>query len=83
MESAIIQSDFLDSLIKYIQHVRQVDNYIEFTIPPSLLIDNEEVLKYFHQDAVLQYERGKPGVPRGTIKDKNIFTYLINKFREL
>lgn len=75
--------EFFDPLICRIQHVRQADNYIEFTIPPNLSIDNSRVLLYFSEDAVLSFERGKPGVLRGTIKDKEVFDYLINKFKEL
>lgn len=82
MES-VIQPAFFDPLICRIQHIRQADRYIEFTIPPNLSIDNEQVLTYFNQNAVMSFERGKPGVLRGTIKDKKVFDYLIKKFNEL
>lgn len=82
MES-VIQPEFFEPLICRVQHIRQADNYIEFTIPPNLSIDSEQVLMYFNQDAVMTFERGKPGVLRGTIKDKMVFDYLIKKFKEL
>lgn len=82
MES-VIQSGFFDPLICRIMHIRQADMYIEFTIPPNLSIDNEQVVAYFNQDAVMTFERGKPGVLRGTIKDKEVFDYLIKKLKEL
>jgi hypothetical protein len=79
----VLQHEFFDPLIKYILHVRRVVGYIEFTIPPNLFIDTEQVLKYFDHDVVLQYERGEPGILRGTITDKHVFTYLVKKFQKL
>lgn len=79
----VIQPEFFDPLICRIMHVRQADRYIEFTIPPNLSIDNDQVLLYFNEDAVMTFERGKPGVLRGTIKDKEVFDYLVKKLKQL
>lgn len=79
----VIYPGFLDPLICRIMHIRQVDRYIEFTIPPNLSIDNDQVLLYFNEDAVMSFERGKPGVLRGTIKDKEVFDYIIKKLKQL
>jgi hypothetical protein len=83
MMESIIQPEFFDPLICHIMHIRQADRYIEFTIPPNLLIDNDQVLLYFNEDVVMSFERGKPGVLRGTVKDKEVFSYIINKLKEL
>lgn len=82
MES-VTYPEFFDPLICRIMHIRQDDRYIEFTIPPNNSIDNYQVLLYFNEDAVVSFERGKPGVLRGTIKDKEVFDYIINKLKQL
>lgn len=79
----VIYPVFFDPLICRIMHIRQVDKYIEFTVPPNQPIDNDQVLLYFNQDAVMTFEIGKPGVLRGTIKDKEVFDYLIKKLKQL
>lgn len=79
---SVIQPEFFDPLIKHIQCLQPASNYIEFTLPANLLVDDEQVLKYFEQDAVLCYERGALPILKGTIKDHIIFSYIIAKWAE-
>jgi nitrogen-specific signal transduction histidine kinase len=82
MES-VLQPTFFDPLVKHILRISEADNFIEFAIPNNLLVDNDKILTYFNMDAELLFERGNSQVLRGTIKDKEVFFYLIKKYRQL
>jgi hypothetical protein len=82
MES-VMQPAFFDPLVKHIIRFGEADNFIEFALPNNLLIDNDQILTYFNMDVQLLCERGNPQVLRGTIKDKEVFSYIIKKYRQL
>lgn len=62
--------------------VKPAQNYIEINVPHGLVIDKDEVLKYYENDATVVYERGSPAILKGTLKDTKLFNYLLAKYYE-
>lgn len=78
----ILNTSFFDPIAGYIRLVEHVRGYLEIEIPAGLTIDKDEVLKYYEDDVTAVYERGKPTILKGTLKDKNLFNYLLAKYYE-
>jgi hypothetical protein len=77
----LLNTSFFDPIAGYIKVVKP-NNYLEIQIPIGLTIDKEELLKYFDSDVEIVFERGKSGTIAGTIKDLEVFRYLLAKYYE-
>jgi hypothetical protein len=78
----ILNTSFFDPIAAYIRLVEPGRNYLEIEIAIGLTVDKDEVLKYYESDATLVYERGKPTKLKGTLKDAQLFGYLLAKYYE-
>jgi hypothetical protein len=74
----ILNASFFDPLVPYIKTISG-GRYVEIEIPHTLDINDGEILKYFEDDVVLSYERGKPTRLIGNLKDQAIADYLFSK----
>lgn len=79
----LLNTSFFDPIAGYIRMVKPAQNYIEINVPHGLTIDKDEVLKYYKNDAAIVYERGKPAILKGTLKDTKLFNYLLAKYYEI
>lgn len=78
----LLNTSFFDPIAGYIRMVGPAQNYIEIEVPIGLMIDKDEVLKYYEIDATVVYESGKPTILKGTLKDAKLFNYLLAKYYE-
>jgi hypothetical protein len=78
----ILNTSFFDPIAGHIRLVKPAQNYIEIEVPHGLTIDKDEVLKYYENDATLVYERSKSTMLKGTLKDPQLFRYLLAKYYE-
>lgn len=78
----ILNASFFDPIAGYIRVVKPAQNYLEINVPYGLIIDKDEVLKYYKEDATVVYERGYPAILKGTLKDTKLFNYLLAKYYE-
>lgn len=78
----VLNTSFFDPIAGYIRMVKPAQNYLEIQLPHGLTIDKDEALKYYESDATVVYERGKPAILKGTLKETKLFNYLLAKYYE-
>jgi hypothetical protein len=78
----VLNTSFFDPIAGYIRLLNPANKYLEIEVPIGLIIDKDEVLKYYEQDVTAIYQRGCPTILKGTLKDVNLFNYLMAKYYE-
>jgi hypothetical protein len=80
----IIHPAFFDPLIEYITAYDDGKQLIEFTLPSSFNINRQLILKYF-DSAEMHFDSERKLVFRltGSIKDRDLYLYLIDKTQML
>lgn len=82
MDSGIFDARIFDTIVPYILRI-EIDGRVEISAPNHLALDFDSIKAYFHEDATLFCERGKPSIIKGTLKDNDVINYLMNKVRML
>jgi hypothetical protein len=79
----VVQPAIFDPLIKFISEV-DISGKITFELPLTFSIDVESVKSYFHNDACINFERGRPfNIFCGTLRDVDLAQYLFDKWQEI
>lgn len=76
----ILDTSFFDPIAPYIRSIAPGKNYLEIELPFGLIIDKNEVLKYFKEDLIIVYRAGTRPMIKGSLKDPMLFNYLVVKF---
>lgn len=79
--SEVLNTSFFDPIAGFIRVIKP-NNYLEINVPIGLIIDKDELIKYFENDVTLYYEAGVQKIIKGTIKDVKLYNYLLAKYYE-